>query len=92
MAGVDDNSERIVEQFSFTGDFAAASAGSSWFLQPLFLSGMSAVKVGTKARTQPLDLGAPFHVQGQYRIELPAGMRIERLPEAASVESEFGTL
>lgn len=92
MAGVEDNSERIVEQFSFTGDFAAASAGSSWFLQPLFLSGMSAVKVGTKARTQPLDLGAPSHVQGQYRIELPAGMRIERLPEAASIESEFGTL
>lgn len=27
-----------------------------------------------------------------YRIELPAGMRIERLPEAASIESEFGTL
>jgi hypothetical protein len=37
-----------------------------------------------------LDVGAPYHVKCAYRLELPAGMRIERLPEKISIKSEFG--
>jgi hypothetical protein len=92
LAGLDDNRQGIVEQFSFTGDFAGASAGSSWFFQPLFLSGMSGTEVSPTPRVHPLDLGAPRHVRGEYSIELPAGMRIEQLPEAVTVSSEFGTI
>jgi hypothetical protein len=92
ITGIDDSSQQIVEKFSFTGNFSIASAGDSWFFQPQFLSGIAVPEVGTRPRLLPLDLGTPYHVKRNYSVELPVGMRIERLPEKTSVKSEFGEL
>jgi hypothetical protein len=92
IAGVDDSSQQIVEKFSFTGNFSIASAGDSWFFQPQFLSGIAVPEVGTRPRQLPMDLGTPYHVKRNYSVELPTGMRIERLPDKTSVKSEFGEL
>ena len=35
-------------------------------------------------------LARRYHVKCDYRLELPAGMRVERLPDKISVKSEFG--
>ena len=92
IEGSDDNRKQIVERFSFAGIFATASTGDSWYFQPFFLSGMALPEVGPRPRTLPLDLGTPFRQKGEYRIELPAGMRIDRVPEKTSIKSEFGEL
>jgi hypothetical protein len=92
IAGIEDNRQQIVENFSFGGNFATASAGDSWFFQPLILSGIAVPEVGPRPRQLPLDVGAPYHVKVAYRLELPIGMRIERLPDKVSVQSEFGAV
>lgn len=92
IAGSDDNSQQITEKFSFTGNFATASAGDTWFLQPLMLSGIAIPELGTRPRQLPLDLGSPWHVKMDYRLEFPEGMKPERLPEKTSVKSEFGEI
>jgi hypothetical protein len=92
IEGSDDNRKQIVEKFSFAGDFATASTGDSWFFQPFFLSGMAIPEVGPRPRVLPLDLGTPFRQKAEYRIELPPGMRIDRVPEKSSIKSEFGEL
>jgi hypothetical protein len=90
--GTEDNRKQIVEKFSFTGDFATASSGDSWFLQPLFLAGMAVPEVGPRPRTLPLDVGPPFRLKGEYRLELPTGMHVDRVPDKTSIRSEFGEL
>jgi hypothetical protein len=92
ISGIDDSRQQIHEKFSFAGNFSIASAGDSWFLQPLFLSGIAVPEVGARPRQLPLDLGTPFHVKCIYRVELPAGMRIERVPDKISLKSELGEL
>ena len=92
ISGVEDSRQQIAEKFSFSGDFSIASSGDSWFLQPLFLSGMAVPEVGPRPRELPLDIGTPERISGVYRIDLPAGMRIERIPEESSIKSEFGEL
>jgi hypothetical protein len=92
ISGVDDSRQQVAEKFTFTGDFSLASSGDSWFFQPLFLSGMSVPEVGPKPRQLPLDLGSPERIHGEYRIELPAGMRVESLPNKNSIKSEFGEM
>jgi hypothetical protein len=92
IAGVEDSHQQIVEKFSFAGNFSVASAGSSWFFQPQFLSGIAVPEVGMRPRRLPLDIGTPFHVKCNYREELPAGMRVDSVPEKISVKSEFGEL
>ena len=39
-----------------------------------------------------MDVGAPYRLKGEYRIELPAGMRIDRVPDKTSIKSEFGEM
>ncbi len=90
ISGIDDNRQQITEQFSFAGNFATASSGDSWFFQPLFLSGIAVPEVPLRPRKLPLDVGTPYHVKCDYRLELPGGMRVERLPEKTSIMSEFG--
>ena len=90
IGGTDDNRQQITEAFSFAGNFATASSGDSWFFQPLILSGIAVPEVGPRPRQLPLDVGAPFHVKIDYRLELPQGMRVERLPDRTSINSEFG--
>ncbi len=92
IGGIEDNRQQVVENFSFGGNFATASAGDSWFFQPLILSGIAAPEVGPRPRQLPLDVGAPYHVKVVYRLELPIGMRVERLPDNVSVQSEFGAM
>ena len=92
ISGIEDTRQRLAEKFTFTGDFSLASSGDSWFFQPLFLSGMSVPEVGPKPRQLPLDLGAPERIHGEYRIELPPGMRVESLPNKTSMKSEFGEM
>lgn len=92
IEGSEDNRKQIVEKFSFSGDFATASTGDSWFFQPFFLSGMALPEVGPRPRRLPLDLGTPFRQKAEYRIELPRGMKIDRVPEKTSIKSEFGEL
>jgi hypothetical protein len=92
ISGTEDNRRQITEQFSFAGNFATASSGNSWFFQPLILSGIAVPEVGPRPRQLPLDVGAPYHVKVDYRVELPAGMRVERLPDKVSVKSEFGEI
>jgi hypothetical protein len=90
IAGTEDNRQQITEKFSFAGNFATASTGDSWFFQPLILSGIAVPEVGPRPRQLPLDVGTPYHVKCNYRLELPAGMRVERLPDKNSIKSEFG--
>src|SRR6266853_5448766 len=92
IEGTEDNRKQIVEKFSFAGDFAIASSGDSWFLQPFFLSGIAIPEVGPKPRLLPLDLGTPIRHKAAYRIELPLGMRIDHVPDRISIKSEFGEL
>lgn len=92
ITGVEDSHQQIVEKFSFAGNFSVASAGSSWFFQPQFLSGIAVPEVGMRPRRLPLDIGTPFHVKCNYREELPAGMRVESVPDKISVKTEFGEL
>jgi hypothetical protein len=90
ISGAEDNRQQITEKFSFDGNFATASAGDSWFFQPLILSGIAVPEVPARPRQLPLDVGVPYHVKCDYRLELPPGMRVERLPDKISVKSEFG--
>jgi hypothetical protein len=92
FAGAQDNQQQIVENVSFTGNFATATTGDSWFFQPLFLSGMDVPEVGTRPRHLALELGAPFRLKGEYRLELPPGMKVERVPEKARVKTDYGEL
>jgi hypothetical protein len=92
IEGTEDNRKQIVEKFSFAGDFATASSGDSWFFQPFFLTGLAVPEVSPRPRLLPLDLGTPFRQKGEYRIELPPGLRIDRVPEKTSIKSEFGEL
>jgi hypothetical protein len=92
ISGIEDSRQQIAEKFSFTGDFSTASSGDTWFLQPLFLSGMAVPEVGPRPRQLPLDIGTPERIRGEYRFELPAGMRIDRIPDKGSIKSEFGEL
>ena len=92
ISGLEDYRNTITVNLSFTGSFAGAHSGRNWFFQPLFLSGMSAVEVGRKPRVYSLDLGSAYHVNGKYQIELPTGARLDDVPEAVSLQSEFGTL
>jgi hypothetical protein len=90
ISGAEDNRQQITEKFSFAGNFATASTGDSWFFQPLILSGIAVPEVPPRPRQLPLDVGTPYHVKCVYRLELPVGMRIERLPDKTSIKSEFG--
>jgi len=91
-SGAEDNSTQIVENFVFAGDFTSASTGDSWFFQPLFLSGISVPEIGPRPRTLPLELGTPYHRKSEYRIELPADMRVTGVPQNTVTQSEFGSL
>ena len=91
-AGTEDNRQQIVENVSFSGNFATATTGDSWFFQPLFLSGMNLPELGSRPRRLPLELGTPFRLKGEYRLELPPGMRVERVPEKTSLKSDYGEL
>ena len=90
VSGTEDNRQQITEKFSFAGNFATAATGDSWFFQPLILSGIAVPEVPARPRQLPLDVGTPYHVKCDYRLELPAAMRIERLPDKTSIKSEFG--
>jgi len=90
ISGSEDNRQQISENFSFAGNFATASTGDTWFFQPLILSGIAVPEVPPRARQLPLDVGTPYHVKCDYRVKLPVGMRIERLPDKVSIHSEFG--
>ena len=91
-AGTENNQQQIVENVSFTGNFATATTGDSWFFQPLFLTGMNVPEVGTRPRHLALELGVPYRLKGEYRLELPVGMKVERVPEKASLKSDYGEL
>lgn len=92
ISGADDNGQQIKEKFSFAGNFATASTGDSWFFQPLILSGIAVPEVPPRQRQLPLDIGVPFHVKCEYRLELPLGMRVERMPDKIALKSEFGEM
>jgi hypothetical protein len=44
------------------------------------------------ARMYPLDLGARRVVSRESTVEVPPGFRVARLPDAARIETEFGSL
>ncbi len=92
IAGVEDSAQQIQENYSFQGDFSVASSGGSWFFQPLFLSGIAIPERGPRPRKLPLDVGTPERIRGEYRLELPPGMRVESLPAKTSIQSEFGDM
>ena len=90
ISGIEDSGQQITEKFSFSGDFSTASSGDSWFFQPLFLSGIAVPEFGPRPRLLPLDIGAPEQIKVEYTIDLPPGMKIDRIPENARIKSEFG--
>jgi transglutaminase-like putative cysteine protease len=90
ISGVEDSRQQITEEFSFSGDFSTASSGDSWFFQPLFLSGIDVPEFGPRPRQLPLDIGTPEQIKVEYTIDLPAGMKIDRIPEKMQIKSEFG--
>jgi hypothetical protein len=91
-SGVEDTGRQIVENFSFNGNFVTAAAGDAWFFQPLFLAGYSVPAVSPERRLSPVELGTPFSLNGEYRIELPPDMRVAAVPPETSLETEFGSL
>ena len=92
VSGIEDNRQQIGEKFSFSGDFSSAASGDSWFFQPLFLTGLAVPELGSRPRQLPLDIGPPDTLRADYRIELPLGERVERLPQKTTLTSEFGEL
>jgi hypothetical protein len=90
ISGAEDNRQQVTEKFSFGGNFAVASAGNGWILQPLIFGGLAVPDLASRSRQLPLDAGAPHHVKVEYRVEFPAGTRVERVPEKTSAKSEFG--
>lgn len=92
ISGAEEDGQQVVEKFSFSGDFSTAASGDSWFFQPLFLSGIAVPEMGPRPRQLPLDVGTPHSLKAQYRIELPSGEHLERLPQKTSIKSEFGEL
>jgi hypothetical protein len=92
IAGLEANDKQIVEKFSFKGDFSAASSGDSWFFQPLFLTGLAIPDVSPRPRELPLDVGTPYRLQSVYHLDLPPGMKLDRVPDKFSVNSEFGNV
>jgi hypothetical protein len=58
----------------------------------LILSGIAVPEVPPRQRQLPLDIGVPFHVKCEYRLELPLGMRVERMPDKIALKSEFGEM
>jgi transglutaminase-like putative cysteine protease len=92
VEGMEENHLAIVENLTFQGSFASATAGAGWFFQPLFLSGMESWELSAKPRVHALDLGVPYGVRGQYEIELPLGFELDRLPDPVSVDTEFGSI
>jgi hypothetical protein len=92
IVGVEANDQQIAEKFSFKGDFSTATTGDSWIFQPLFLSGVAIPEVGPKPRVLPLDVGTPYRMKSVYHLDLPPGMKLERVPDKVSVKTEFGEL
>ena len=92
ISGVEDSGQQITEKFSFSGDFSVASSGDSWFFQPLFLSGIDVAEFGPRPRELPLDIGTPEQIRVEYTIDLPPGMKIDRIPEKTQMKSEFGEM
>lgn len=92
VGGVEDNSDTITEKYSFSGIFESTSSGDSWFFQPLFLTGMLGLEIGGRARVHPLDWGLPHQIHGKYEIELPPNSKVDRVPDAVSMQTDFGTI
>jgi len=92
IEGVEENHWNVVETISFRGNFTAASTSSGWFFQPLFLSGMDSWEVSAKPRVHTLDLGLPYSTAGEYKIELPPGFELDRLPDPVTIETKFGSV
>jgi hypothetical protein len=92
ISGVEDSRQQVQEKYSFSGDFSSASSGDTWFFQPLFLSGIDNAEFGPRPRKLPLDFGTPRRFRGEYTLELPTGMRLERIPEKVLIKSDFGEL
>jgi len=92
ISGIEDSKDQVQEKFSFVGDFSSASSGDSWFFQPLFLSGIAVPEFGPRPRKLPLDFGTPRQIRGEYRIELPIGMRVESILKPTQTKSDFGEL
>jgi uncharacterized protein DUF3857 len=92
ISGVQDTRQQIREKYSFQGDFSSASSGDSWFFQPLFFSGITNQEYNLRPRKLPSEFATPRHVRGEYSIELPPGMRIERVPDSLHIKSDFGEL
>ena len=92
IAGIEESGQQIQEKFSFQGDFSSASVGGSWFFQPLFLSGIARPEYSPRPRKLPLEVGTPRQIRGEYRIELPIGMRVEATPNSTHIKSDFGEM
>jgi hypothetical protein len=90
--GVEDNSDSVTEKYSFSGVFESASSGDSWFFQPLFLTGMLEFEIGGRTRVHPLDWGLPHQIHGNYEIELPPNSKVDHVPDAVSIQTDFGTI
>jgi hypothetical protein len=90
--GIEDSAQQVREKYTFQGDFSSASNGSTWLLQPLFLSGIAAREFGPRPRKLTLDIGTPQQIRGEYRLELPPGMRVDSMPDKVFIQSEFGEL
>lgn len=90
ISGIEDNRQQVTERFSFNGDFTATSAGDSWLLRPLIFGELGVPDLLSRPRQLPLDVGTPHHVKVEYRLEIPAGMRWERLPDKTTFKSDFG--
>jgi hypothetical protein len=92
ISGIEDSRQQITEKFSFAGDFSTGSSGDSWFFQPLFMSGIDVPERGPRPRQLPLDIGTPVQISIAYTIDLPAGMKVDRIPDKTQIESEFGEI
>jgi hypothetical protein len=92
ISGIEDSAQQLQEKFSFSGDFSMASTGDGWFFQPLFLSGIAIPELGPRPRKLTLDIGPPEQIHGEYKVELPIGMRLQSVPNEIDAKSEFGEL
>ncbi|MGF1466101.1 MAG: DUF3857 domain-containing protein [Sandaracinaceae bacterium] len=61
-------------------------------ITPSAMTGLSGALAQSSAREQTLDLGFRSAYREERRVRLPAGFRIQDLPEAGVAESPFGRL
>jgi cellulose synthase operon protein C len=92
FGGLGDRNADVTVEYDAKVPRMASRAGETLRLPTSSISGLSRSLAPTARREHPLDLGVPSRFEESWSVRLPAGMRVEHLPENAQLESKFGKL